>query len=309
MNFDRLLFGTAGTPQSAKPRDTISGFKRLRELGLDAMEIEYVRGTFPGEKKAVAIAAAAKENNLRLTAHGPYFINLNAVEQDKVDASRERIIKTAHFGSLSGAESITFHAGFYLGQDTEKAVRIVLTADYLPGDATLTGYFYDDAEKTPATFYPFGVGIGVGRGSDVPVGQSTWAWAAYVYNPDILGYGWSVLAGDFSDVLEARPDALIEDGDAGTISLWWANAGEGEPMVDSGHDATAVNPLGRTVVSNEKLVVRWSRLDGFWSIIACEISGRPASMCRTIEWVRTSASSSTTPAVTTGMPLTSTYFA
>ena len=123
MNFDRLLFGTAGTPQSAKPRDTISGLWRLRELGLDAMEIEYVRGTFPGEKKAVAIAAAAKENNLRLTAHGPYFINLNAVEPDKVDASRERIIKTARIGSLSGAESITFHAGFYLGQDAKEVYK------------------------------------------------------------------------------------------------------------------------------------------------------------------------------------------
>ena len=55
---DRLLFGTAGTPLSAKRRDTVSGIQRVKELGLDMMELEYVRGTFPGEAKALEIATA-----------------------------------------------------------------------------------------------------------------------------------------------------------------------------------------------------------------------------------------------------------
>lgn len=116
---DRLLFGTAGTPLSAKRRDTVSGIQRVKELGLDSMELEYVRGTFPGEKKALEIAEAARENSIRLTAHGPYFINLNADDPDKRQASRKRIINTAYFGGMSGAESITFHAGFFLGQPPE----------------------------------------------------------------------------------------------------------------------------------------------------------------------------------------------
>ncbi len=120
---DRLLFGTAGTPGSAKLQGTISGFKRLKELGLDSMEIEYVRGTFPGEQKALEIASAAKSYNIRLTAHGPYYINLNAEDPDKLAASRERVLKTAIIGSLSGAESITFHAGFFLGQNPDDVYR------------------------------------------------------------------------------------------------------------------------------------------------------------------------------------------
>jgi deoxyribonuclease IV len=115
--FDRLLFGTAGTPNSSKSSDTITGIKRLKELGLDALEIEYVRGTFPRKETAQAISSAAHENNIRITAHGPYFINLNAETEDKRKASRDRILKTAYFGSLSGAESFTFHAGFFLGHD------------------------------------------------------------------------------------------------------------------------------------------------------------------------------------------------
>ena len=116
---DRLLIGTAGTPHSAESRDTVSGIKRLRELGLDMMELEYVRGTFPGKQKAREIAGIAKDYSIRLTAHGPYFINLNADDSDKREASRKRIINTAYFGGLSGAESITFHAGFFLGQPPE----------------------------------------------------------------------------------------------------------------------------------------------------------------------------------------------
>jgi len=113
---NRLLFGTAGTPSSAVPRDSVTAVKRLHELGLDCMELEYVRGTFPGEEKALEIAAAAREHGIRLSAHGPYFINLNAEEPDKREASRKRVVDTAYYGGLSGAESITFHAGFFLNQ-------------------------------------------------------------------------------------------------------------------------------------------------------------------------------------------------
>jgi len=120
---DRLLFGTAGIPNSAKPRDSITAFKRLNELGLDSMELEYVRGSFPGEQRALEIASAARDSKIRLTAHGPYYINLYSEDSEKLAASRERVIKTAKFGSLSGAESITFHSGYFRGQDAEEVYR------------------------------------------------------------------------------------------------------------------------------------------------------------------------------------------
>ncbi|MFC1692494.1 TIM barrel protein [Candidatus Latescibacterota bacterium] len=114
---DKLLFGTAGIPCSTDPRDTITAVKRLRELDLDAMEIEYVRGSFPTETRARSLSLAAVENKIRLTAHGPYYINLNAEDPKKRIASRERVLNTAYYGWLSGAESITFHAGFYLDRN------------------------------------------------------------------------------------------------------------------------------------------------------------------------------------------------
>ena len=44
----------------------------------------------------------------------PYYINLNAKEQDKIDSSVERIIQTAKISDSCGAESMTFHAAFYM---------------------------------------------------------------------------------------------------------------------------------------------------------------------------------------------------
>jgi len=114
---DRLLFGTAGIPYSTKPRDTVTAIKRLKELNLDAMELEYVRANFPGEDSARKVASVAHEHSIMLTAHGPYYINLNAQEPEKLVASRRHILNTAYFGWLSGAESFTFHAGFFLKRD------------------------------------------------------------------------------------------------------------------------------------------------------------------------------------------------
>lgn len=125
-----LLFGTAGVPVAVKNGGTISGLKFLKEIGLDAMELEYVYGGFPGEEKALSIAKAAEENGIRLTAHGPYYINLNSPEEKKVKDSWTRILKSARLGSLSGADSITFHAAFYQGSEPQKVytkVRDALT--------------------------------------------------------------------------------------------------------------------------------------------------------------------------------------
>lgn len=121
----QLLFGTGGNPLSSKGKSTVQGIQRLGELGLDAMELEYVHGTFPGEKTALAIAGEARARNIRLSAHGPYYINLNAIEPEKRAASRKRIYNTARFGLMSGAETVTFHAGFFLNMPPSTVYEII----------------------------------------------------------------------------------------------------------------------------------------------------------------------------------------
>jgi len=109
-----LLFGTGGVPVSAKSRSTEAGIERIAELGLDCMEVEFVQGVRMSPEVAVSVEELAAKKNVALTAHGPYFINLNAVEPQKLHMSKERILQTARIAALFGARSITFHAAFYL---------------------------------------------------------------------------------------------------------------------------------------------------------------------------------------------------
>ena len=120
-----LLFGTGGTPHSAKTASTIDGIKRIAELGLGCMELEFVQGVRMGEAGARLVADIATKEGVKLSAHGPYFINLNAREPDKITASQGRILQTARIASICGAESITFHAAYYLGDSPEKVYNTV----------------------------------------------------------------------------------------------------------------------------------------------------------------------------------------
>ena len=115
MVFDRLLFGTAGVPNStAKKNNPVEGVKRVHELGLDCMQLEFAHGVRMKEEVSSALRKVSYELGVPLTSHGPYYINLNAREQDKIDSSVERIIQTAKISDLCGAESMTFHAAFYM---------------------------------------------------------------------------------------------------------------------------------------------------------------------------------------------------
>jgi len=113
MSAEKLFFGTAGVPRSAKASNSPAGIERVRELGLDCMELEFVQGVRMGEKGAGNVLETARKENVALSVHAPYYINLNSPEEEKLKASMERIYQAARIGSLCGAESIVLHAAFY----------------------------------------------------------------------------------------------------------------------------------------------------------------------------------------------------
>src|SRR3989338_3285105 len=116
-----LLFGTAGIPISAKGCGTEEGIEEVRNLGLNAMELEFVRNINITKDKAPDIKKAAEKNNIVLTCHAPYFINLNSLEKAKLKASIGRILNSARIANLCGAWSVAFHAGFYQKSTKEEA--------------------------------------------------------------------------------------------------------------------------------------------------------------------------------------------
>jgi deoxyribonuclease-4 len=115
---ERLFFGTAGTPISSKGNDSISGIKRVHELGLGCMELEFVRGVKMGVQTAHKVGEVAKELNTRLSVHAPYYINLNGTGETLLK-SKERILNSARIGRICGAKSIVIHAGFCQGNSRQ----------------------------------------------------------------------------------------------------------------------------------------------------------------------------------------------
>lgn len=121
----KLLFGTSGIPISTKPSDTVNGIKRVSELKLDAMELEFVHSVNIKKEKTPKVRKVAKENNVVLTCHGQYYINLNAQEKKKIEASKQRIIDAASIADMCGAYSVTFHPAYYMKQEHEKVHETV----------------------------------------------------------------------------------------------------------------------------------------------------------------------------------------
>ena len=115
-----LIFGTGGVPHSSKTNSTIDGIRRVAELGLGCMELEFVQGVRMGEAGASLVAEIAAREGVKLSAHAPYFINLNAHEPEKIRASQDRILQTARIASICRAESIVLHTAFYLGDPPEE---------------------------------------------------------------------------------------------------------------------------------------------------------------------------------------------
>ena len=110
-----LLFGTAGIPISSRAGTTQAGIERLRELGLDCLEVQFVQGVRMGEASARLVAETASREKVRLSVHAPYFINLNAHDPEKLAASQARLLQAARIGALCGARTINAHVAFYLG--------------------------------------------------------------------------------------------------------------------------------------------------------------------------------------------------
>ena len=116
-----LLFGTAGKPYSTIGESTVNAIERIAELGLGCMELEFIQGIHMKEKSAIEVANAASKHNIQLSAHAPYYINLNSNEPEKVTASKNRILSTARIASICKAQSVVIHTAFFMGEAPETA--------------------------------------------------------------------------------------------------------------------------------------------------------------------------------------------
>lgn len=124
-NFNKLNFITAGMPLRTGKGSYPEAFDVLSDMNLDGMELEFVHGVRMKDEHRAFVKEKSK--NFVITAHGPFYINLNSQEDDKIDASVQRILDTASVAAQAGAFSITYHAAFYMGKDKETVYDQVKT--------------------------------------------------------------------------------------------------------------------------------------------------------------------------------------
>ncbi len=101
-----LFIGTAGVPLSSRKKSSLEGIKRVSELGLDAMELEFVYGVRLNKDLAEKVGKIARSYHIVLTVYAPYCINLLLFNNPSVACSSiDRIIESAKIVSYAGAWS------------------------------------------------------------------------------------------------------------------------------------------------------------------------------------------------------------
>lgn len=120
-------FGTVGSPIGTpkKPGGSVGAIEFSKSIGLDTLELGWVQSVRVTEATCALIREKATEQKVSLSVHAPYFINLNANE-DEWPKSRKRLMDAAHYGNLAGATDIIFHPGSYFERRPADVLKVAI---------------------------------------------------------------------------------------------------------------------------------------------------------------------------------------
>ena len=120
-------FGTVGSPTGTpkKPGGSVGAIQFSKSIGLEALELGWVRAVRVSEGTCAAIKETGEEQDVGLSVHAPYFINLNA-DDEEWPKSRKRLMDAAHYGNLAGCTDIIFHPGSYFERPPEEVLKVAI---------------------------------------------------------------------------------------------------------------------------------------------------------------------------------------
>jgi deoxyribonuclease-4 len=125
---DHPRFGPAGMPLGFKTlKKTVDEMPAyLRGEGLDSFEYQMVRwGPVPQIKQEMAekLGKNAAKNDVWLTAHGSYFVNLTSTHKETLEASKKRLLACVTGANWMSAHIVVFHPGAYEGRSPKQVFR------------------------------------------------------------------------------------------------------------------------------------------------------------------------------------------
>ena len=104
-------FGPAGNAQNFPGKSSLEAPQWLRGLGLSAYEYQCGRGVNIGEQTAQKLGTLAREHDIALSLHSPYYINLAAEDPERRAKNIGYLMKSARAARDMGAGRIVVHTG------------------------------------------------------------------------------------------------------------------------------------------------------------------------------------------------------
>lgn len=124
---NHATFGTGGNSEAFYEqgnKSTTQAPKWIKKIGLDAYEFEAGNGLNAGEATLKKIGDAAREHNVLMSFHTPYFISLSGVDPEKRLKSIDYISRSLWASELLCADTIVIHAGSAAKISREEAMRL-----------------------------------------------------------------------------------------------------------------------------------------------------------------------------------------
>ena len=128
----KAFFGPGGNSNAFKAaggKSTLEAPAWVKSIGLDAYEYEAGNGLSASQTMLMAVGGEAKEHNIKMSYHTPYFISLSGIEEEKRLKSIGYIRQSLDAARLLGAKTIVVHTGSAAKISRDEAMR--LAADTL----------------------------------------------------------------------------------------------------------------------------------------------------------------------------------
>jgi deoxyribonuclease-4 len=120
-----IRFGPSGNSKSFYEQGYSSSVEMpswLRKMGLNAYEYNCTKGVKVKPKTAAEIGLESQKNDIFLSVHAPYYINMASTDEKKRENSLRYIMESLHAARIMGAKRIVVHPGSCLGMDRKTAL-------------------------------------------------------------------------------------------------------------------------------------------------------------------------------------------
>ena len=117
-----VRFGPAGRPIGYKGKTT-EVCDYIKEIGLDAFEYQATYGVKISKQSALELASNAEKNDILVSMHAPYYINLCSQKEETIKNSITRLVQSAKAGNWMNSYRTVFHMGFYTKYSPDEAMK------------------------------------------------------------------------------------------------------------------------------------------------------------------------------------------